>query len=305
MASRANFPFFLRLPREVQDNIWKVAIDLSPPTAYFAELELYEPNDEDGPDIVFKRLYQPHELASAPPPSNTIESLLQTCKRSRAAVIRYRRKYQHICISTLAYFEDVPSDDYDTSLRTITKAPLGINLDPSSDLLILDDSWRDEYVLRGCNEFRKQTGIRNIAVPWTKQSCLTADDVLNILFYAEGIIQAFPSLEVLYVVVEPTELEEATGNWPYHDEDPEMALKPYVENNYEEGGAPREFRVSGRQYFEVSPLQLTTLGGLRDFVLLLGDHRYCIIRHIGPRTDGNVDELAPFVVRVMTWRNEE
>ncbi|OTB10769.1 hypothetical protein K445DRAFT_16315 [Daldinia sp. EC12] len=305
MASRANFPFFLRLPREVQDNIWTVAIDSSPPTAYFAGLELYEPNDEDDPDIVFRRLYQPHELSSAPPPSNTIESLLQTCKRSRAAVIRYRRKYQHICISTLAYFEDVSFHDYDTSLRITTEAPLGINLDPSSDLLILDDSWRDEYVLRARNEFHKQTGVRNVAVPWTEQSLLTEEDALNIVFYAEGIIQAFPSLEVLYVVVEPTELEEATGSWPYHDEDPEMALKPYVENNYGEGGAPREFRVSGRQYFEVSPLRLTTLGGLRDLVLMLQDHRYCIIRQIGRRTDYNADELAPFVVRVMTWRNKD
>ncbi|KAI1801363.1 hypothetical protein F4811DRAFT_564085 [Daldinia bambusicola] len=282
MDLQARFPFFSRLPNEIQDTIWTTALDMAPPTAYFGRIEEIGDLEEGVSKVILRRLCLPHEHSSTPPPWNTMETLMQTCQRSRATVSLHCQRHQPTYILELA----VSWSQYHKGHYLVR-----ISLNASSDLLILDGNWLDERWLGDVYRFLY---------------CFNNTSETNIFLHNTGILEIFYDLEVLYVMLEPTQLEEVTEDWPYHH-DHVMPLRPYLEAHYGKGGPAREFHAFGRRYFEVSPMKLASLGGLRKFVSILGSKSYYanvnqILASIMTNTDyGN---RVAFVVRVMTWRNE-
>ncbi|KAI0113419.1 hypothetical protein F4814DRAFT_460536 [Daldinia grandis] len=308
MDPQACFPLFSHLPQVIQDKIWTVVLETRRPTAYFLGIEAIKDPKEDSSDleddhskVIFKRLCLPHQGPPTLPPWNDIETLLQTSQGSRAAVTRYRQTHQHtrlleLAVSRAQYME--PKDNKmvstimgSTQYNPTTKGFPGISLDASSDLVILDTYW-SRMVLRHRHRhvFLERAAVRFIAIPMNRPSGAYLD-------YVSDMLKAFPDISVLYIVVDPEQLEAFKGDWQYDRRVAYTGLQLHIEENYKHGmngkhtcsPGPKRFYCFGREYFEISPVQLTTLGGvvsLLDQLLLV------------------LDTIDMFRVRIMSWQNE-
>ncbi|KAI2784519.1 hypothetical protein F4815DRAFT_500898 [Daldinia loculata] len=303
MDHQAYFPFFSRLSQEIQDEIWTLVLETRPPTAYFLGIEeIKDPREEDSgtevdhSKIIFKRLCPSHKFPSTLPPWNDIDTLLQTCQGSRAAVTRYRQRHQHTRLLELAVSRTQfmgPNDTVmgSTQYNPATEGFPGVRLDASSDLVILDAYW-SRMVLRHSHRygFLKQAGVRYVAIPMNRPT-------LSYLDYVTEVLRAFPDMLVLYIVVDPSQLEAVKMSWRYDRSVAAVGLQYFAEENYDTGyGAkasigpgPKRFYCFGREYFEISPVQLTTLGGISGLLL----HLELVL---------DFEDL--FRKRIMTWRKE-
>ncbi|KAI1652478.1 hypothetical protein F4813DRAFT_400973 [Daldinia decipiens] len=297
-------PLFSRLPQKIQDRIWTLVLETTPPTAYFLGIEaIKDPRGEDsdpGVDskVIFKRLCPSHKFPSTLPPWNDIDTLLQICQGSRAAVIRYRQIHQHTRLLELAVSRTQyvgPNDAVmgSTQYNPATQDFPGVSLDASSDLVMLDTYW-SRMVLRHRHRygFLNQAAVRYVAIPMNRRSASYFD-------YVEEVLRAFPDMLLLYIVVEPAQLEALKQSWLYDRSVTGIGLRLFAEENYDPDyigckysicPGPKRFHCFGREYFEISPLQLTTLGGVLNLLFELVE---------------SVDALDIFRIRIMTWRNEE
>lgn len=293
------FSFFARLPVEVQDMIWDLAL-VGWPIAQFADIK----RTPIGLLDLASNTHTPKNLAvtfcrsRAPADGDVPPALLTTCVRSRAAVMRYRPPVDCVEIA------ETRRPSY--RRRGMVLAP-AVSI-TSADLVVLaKDYWVSE-----CQTF----GIRAVEgllhgegnVHYLAVQCSAApvhpDLLVSLRRATEGLLTAFPRLRVLYWVVEPNECAGGVRPWP------ECHWLPRYLAKYGGGGSgsdgdggssspePLHFQCGTRDFYELPVEHVAQLGGLEPLIHMLA---YAMER--GHRIIGvNVERQSFPSLRLMTWR---
>ncbi|KAL2132055.1 hypothetical protein VTI74DRAFT_4257 [Chaetomium olivicolor] len=261
-----NFTFFPRLPIELQDAIWNIAVTPAP-TAHFACFQR-EKKDRRYTSGVRRpwgagswrsryylsiQRFLPPGLDNPPP---WLDVLRRVCRRSLAAVHRHE-------IRLLEPFQIEAGETQDPKGDHLTLPP--ITIDSALDLVILHPNWSNtarriakppEFALPEIRHPMKAQ-LRYLAIPWcapwAKWSKKPAREAV------EGLLAPFFRLHVLYVVLEPEDLKAARR--PCSSED-EICVEEYVAAYKGDHASPTSFRYGGRVYYELLPTEVQELGGL-------------------------------------------
>lgn len=299
------FPYFAKLPLELQDIIWEFCILLDPPqTAHFAlfkHVSILVPPPTRRPEI--KEIFHLERLPHTVVDSRT--TLLQTTSRSRAIALRHH---------------DTATPTESALLKASTKSnqrPLPeLRIDAATDLVILaEDSCRraqrfSTAMMRPHLTYYPDM-LRYLAVPWSPWDPSCPDDALQSLHGCiSGLLRVYSTLHVLYVLVEPEVLQASKQPWPENmtwdtgitgtdivslDE----YLAAYVEGDIHPGG----FRSGNREYFEIQPEQILQLAGLESIICTLETFRN--LTGSGRRSRAlNIGRYRkePVRLRLMSWK---
>lgn len=305
------FPRFAELPLELQDHVWELCIPNPPPLAHFAQAQLEDSKrfkrSIDGPPLLYRQTsslkrswistidagpYRDLDRYTA------LRTLLHTASRSRAVALRHPDALDPV-ESVLLPESDVPSPEEDN----LSKPALRVNA--ATDLVILEGDWymgilSQEICSMGlqCHE-----PLRYLAISNSKD---------EVRIGSWSLLNMYRQLRVLYILLEPDKLR-GRQPWEYNQEmedDLETFIAVYAEGRIR----PGPFRCGRREYFEIPPQQIWSLGGLARLVDTLETNR--LLRSPSddcPRVDNTkamaegkpdeMDEMEPVRFRLMTWRD--
>ncbi len=304
------FSRFPNLPLEIQDLIWDSAVPVLLPTAYHVAMRF-----EDGGvwvrgqtrppqrrDKIYLDLVQPPDTDRDQTRAE-LTSLLLTCRRSAAAVLRASESPRSLKLFGLRCGATTPEGG----------PRLDVSMDAELDLAILQPGWQGPcrlFCSRPVARLAWPTpSLRNLAIQWEGPSSKGPLYNFNAL---NGLLGMWMERRNLYVVVEPGHLAAAEKPWrPAEDRSwesppgyggqelsPEGYLAAY-ESEDRNGTRPYPaptFRSGGREYFEVPAEQIARSGGLEDAVELLEIARvWCL-------PDEEDEEMAATRCRIMSWR---
>ncbi|KAF4470540.1 hypothetical protein FALBO_2540 [Fusarium albosuccineum] len=240
-----SFPKFPKLPREIQDKIWSIALELHTPRAYNVHLTRTSASDsdDDGPEPQeiltwgLRRIQEPQGIPYYP---DSIGVLMKTTRASRAiAKLRWRRMKRVVPFSLGS----------NTGLQRL-------KVDASEDLMILQHGQTAD-VVDDITEVPLPVHIIGYEIPVI--AAIDMETVFTDLFCV------VPELQMLYLVVSPTTVEW-TRRQPWLLPRPaEQALDWYLTNleNAEHLNSSREFLLQDRLYYEVPTSEVVKMGGLK------------------------------------------
>ncbi|KAF4995048.1 hypothetical protein FGRMN_5391 [Fusarium graminum] len=271
MATLTKFDKFPELPLEVRRRIWKLALHLDCPRAYFVDvilppLDLQEPQQED--ERAVQRVPQRATIDHAPPgylppnhPSHTSDlgsstALKRVCYESRREVSHSWRCFRpngpvHMYLDIHdIYFPTFPPYE----LRGEVYGRLGepsVIINGRIDLLVIEQFRLDCYVID--HEYALDAiaerdahyyGLENaeqVAIPYYGND--EEDPAYDL--YVERIQIVFPNLRTLYVYTAPENLS---------DDSP--LPRRYLAQEENEDTAPISFITADRSFYELDPTKL-------------------------------------------------
>ncbi|KAM0438729.1 hypothetical protein ACHAPT_001486 [Fusarium lateritium] len=282
-----NFPLLTKLPLELQDEIWKQALDMHAPNVYGVQLKKIqqepaanetdtasEEGAEEGPRVEMINEFLWMFEAGAPKPDiYPIEKgLRETCARSDAIVALEKGNWQ-----PLVPYELKASRSYVATEM----------VDLASDLFVLSHEWEGEI---GPEEVIP--GVSYVGVtwegPWDRRLAQKMDKA----------VRQFPDLKSLYVIV------SANHKAPVHLKPWNERTMPYLETymaGYQETAEEKttiSFQAQDVVYEEIPIQELYNMG-------LVNMPMKVISEHLKPQLE-DLEEGEIFqgpAVRMMTWSN--
>ncbi|KAH8887947.1 hypothetical protein GQ53DRAFT_872020 [Thozetella sp. PMI_491] len=294
----AQFTLFPKLPYELQNLIWELAIPpQSTGAAYFARLtcQLRHRNEDGTPGTngqskthIYYTAEQSNGLQHAPNRFiSTLAALLTTCCRSADIAIAAYQLYQ--------------------SKHVFTLRGLHHPIDTSSDLIIFQNGWQAPsklYARTPAQYLEPTKPLRYIGVLWpgpVPGSCFY--DFNGVI----GFLRLWDALDTFYIVIDPEDLRQACYPWLLEEERQwESVLRRYEDRELEgllglyreaERMGSRIFRDGEREYFEVSADQVAQSGGLEDVGMLLGLAYETLVEEETP-----LDPATYSRCMILTWR---
>ena len=311
---QARFEPFPQLPPEVQDRIWALALEIYSSAAHFASIEKSIFRVTGGYPMKLVQSRNSSSRISSPATRRVADILLQTCQRSRAAVLRRRRRRAGMGPHPLelterearqwgfidgSYSPPPPSAEQAAAAARLP----GLTIDDLSDLVVLDEDWRVPGKIMSFRPTIK--GLRNLAVPWCPVWGGGERDHTRQHLRIYHLLEAFLHVEVYYAVLDPSDLAAARDSHATTT----PAFERYLESNYRRDDRRGPFYGGGREYYELSPENVAELGPAVGQLAL-------IFQDVGDRRENHLDYLSkaacgrPFpwtrglVFRFMSWRPE-
>ncbi|KAM0352373.1 hypothetical protein ACHAPU_002039 [Fusarium lateritium] len=271
METVTNFEFFPDLPIEIRNGIWKIALSLDSPRAYFVDVALPSLDLEETEDPTARaNQRQPQRAAiNRAPPSifpptlstspwrlNNSTALKRACYESRRETAQNWKNLSpngavdmHIDVAEITFPNFPPFE-----LRGETYGPLGeasVVLDGRNDLLVIEEIRLGSYVMD--HEFgldavadrnARYKGLENVhqvAIPFFDNE----EEDPDLSLYVQRIRIVFPNLRKLYVWTAPENLSQ---------DDPVPRWHLAKQENEEE--ASIKFNMSDRVFYELDPTKL-------------------------------------------------
>ncbi|KAF5006218.1 hypothetical protein FDECE_7377 [Fusarium decemcellulare] len=244
-AAPTSFPKFPNLPREIQDRIWTIALEIYTPRAYNVHLTRTSApdNDDDGPEPQeiltwgLRRIQEPQGISYYP---DSIGVLMKTTRASRAiAKLRWRRTKRVVPFSLGS----------NTGLQQL-------KVDASEDLMILQHGQTAD-VVDDVTEVPLPVHIIGYEIP-----VIAAIDMEQVF---TDLLCIVPRLETLYLIMSPEtvqQFERIPWLMPRSDD---QALDWYLTNAENAGhiNSSRSFKLEDRLYQEVPTSEVVKMGGLK------------------------------------------
>lgn len=291
----AAFTLFPKLPQELQDSIWELAIPIGSRRAYHIRL-VYQTRwktVEGLPISTTKYRFHLFNISSSmdyDEAVSTMANLLITCRRAS-------------CIAIRTYSARQPAAPF--SLH-------GLNypINSASDLVVIQNGWQ-----RSAREYSSQVRVpfedqpkplRYVAVEWPGPG--HDDGYFSHFNSLMGFLSLWDQLKAFYVVVQPDHLLASERPWaPSNEIDWGIAMGPdptwesfIADCSKDSEDQDLVFYCHGREYYEVPTEQLCQYGGLEEVVGMLERARWWC--------DGDVEDSEresndhPIRFRILTWR---
>ncbi|KAF4966116.1 hypothetical protein FSARC_6167 [Fusarium sarcochroum] len=310
--SSTNFPRFSRLPLEIQDEIWKLALDINAPTAHFVTLK-YRTNfysnvpqgqEREWWDTCAVTIATECDTSRVKPVFPTRHALMLTCRRSRHVVRRASRLWKpaslHTTRATLIQplipveYHFFHAKGYRDQLTMDQK------IDTSQDLTILIDPWAANTVFQqGLPREDTIPQIQCVAIPYLPNDAKYASGIYAHKF--TKLLHVLPKLRVLYILVHPDQTRKANRKI-----DPRVCTKmsAYFENREEtQDQVPfKTFQCRDRVYYEIPEITLMQMCQLRKLPKLI-EKLGKISEKQKKKSQPKYGEQPPLVIRIMTWRH--
>ncbi|KAJ4267568.1 hypothetical protein NW762_003676 [Fusarium torreyae] len=306
------FPRFSRLPLEIQDEIWELALNIEAPTAHFVTLKyrtnFYSnvPPDQEREwwETCAATIATEVDTSRAKPVFPTRYALMLTCRRSRHVVQRASRLWEpadlHTTRATLIQplvpveYHFFHAKGYRDQMTEPQK------IDTYQDLTILIDPWAVGSIFQqGLPREDTLPQIRQAAIPF-----LPTDSKYKHGYYKQKftkLLHVLPKLRVLYILVHPDQTRKAMRKV-----DPEMCTKmtAYFDNREEtQDEVPfKTFQCRDRVYYEIPEITLMQMCQLRKLPRLI-DKLWNLSETQRKKSQSEYGEQPPLVIRIMTWRH--
>ncbi|UZP36384.1 hypothetical protein NXS19_004200 [Fusarium pseudograminearum] len=295
-----SFPFFPRLPLEIQDEIWKFALENDVPAAHIVNIDLEYPSNKDPAHLLLQRLVATgYSSRFTKPVSPPRQALVQTCYRSRLMVkkiIETWECYHHRDAQSMDY----PClNEYDEfhSTTPLEIAPPQPKMYTSRDLFIISNPWLAGRLILFDGFSSHSTSVKYVALPystikmpWYHFSRGPERPVIDEIF------RVFDNLETLYILIHPDklykrdQLEISSLVRPM-----QIHLKTYKRTRKDT--SPRRFQYGDRVYHEISDVLLTKLNQFRALSMAVTD----MAMVAKAQREKNGGDKPPLVIRFMTW----
>ncbi|KAF4438019.1 hypothetical protein F53441_12871 [Fusarium austroafricanum] len=292
-ATASSFPKFLRLPVEIQDEIWKIALNIEAPTVQFITLNcVRDSSNHQVWKLKSARINTRGDESRSKTIFPTRLALLLTCELSRRTVERLSRNWaptNSVSLETWGQPRTFCASPFITPDRVHdNRTGRRTTIDTSNDLTVLYNPW--------CAH------LANQQIPLSHKPRCPEIKYAGI-FYApkqmdagistyqaelEAILRVFPDLRVLYLIIHPDHVRKRIV-------DP---MTQYMEDYYKACLKTRDkvpsktFKSRDRIYYEMpKKLPLDMCKNLERLITKLWE--LSDRHHRGPR----------LVVRVMTWKH--
>ncbi|KAI8654816.1 hypothetical protein NCS57_01228700 [Fusarium keratoplasticum] len=271
--SPKSFRIFSKLPLEVQDLIWKEVLDLDAPTVHGVELRR-STTDQPTVSMVETGLWNSNTGVARTPIYPVRDALHRVCRRSRAAGKRESRLWRG----------QVPYE-----LRADRPWAPTQPVDLGKDLFIISNHLEEDI-----NEGDKISGVRHVGVTWEGLWDL------HVLEKLEKVVDLFPELETVYVVV--TGASTTHPHLEAWESEKLPILEKYLKECQETASIETdiEFLSEGLIYQEIAPKNLSEMGGLHEPLEVITQfYENFDARCAEAKAEG--EELRRPVIRMMTW----
>ncbi|KAM5352730.1 hypothetical protein ACJ41O_005452 [Fusarium nematophilum] len=288
-----SFPQFKKLPFEIQDQIWTLALRLDRPTAYFAKVSAPS------------RYYTFRALRELCPDKFALEN---TNVKTRFGYSRAASKPTESCVLDGGWSSLITGPFSFSEFHCLDEIRGRFShqkIDSFRDLVILHRGWPLSDTELDVRDGEEVAGIQYLAVPWESMSLLwvfeslsTSPKCLN------RVTKVFPGLQVLYLLVKPEETRRPQQK-PWIDES-SATLDEYVAacKETKHVKSNQVFECKDRLYQEVSVRRLAKLGGLDEPIRLLNQLRKDLESE-GAEIEGSKDSRRRPALRIMSWRYVE
>ncbi|RBR05787.1 uncharacterized protein FIESC28_11302 [Fusarium coffeatum] len=327
-----SFHRFSQLPPELQDQIWKHALDISAPTAHYAHPKLESDGYCKMRLLKIKRkcssCYPRRERPSIEAIYPVRQALMQTCRRSYAFVkdIWERESPGTALLEIHEVYEDIsecycprPSAWHGTLDESALGAPYFVRtygggpamplkpptkrIDISQDLMILRHSVSITFGHgRIPSDFKRGTGtnIKQIAVPFSLELFWRYRSSLACML---GVLK---ELRTLYLLIEPRQdciqpriIEGRLVEAPSRTNNLHLREALHGHRRTPEDTSPETFYLRGRIYYELPDEEV--LYNTFPNEVLISFHPIEEIAKEQRQKNGGVP-LPPLVIRFMSWK---
>ncbi|RSL81133.1 hypothetical protein CEP51_006036 [Fusarium floridanum] len=234
---------FRNLPEEIQEMVWRQALELNAPTVHGVEIRRLR-TDQPGTRMVKTILWNSDTGVERPPIFPVRSALRQTCRGSQAALRRETRNWR-------------AAEPY--NLQSDRPWAASQQADLSRDLFVLSRNYGEQV-----EDGDKIEGVKYVGVTWEGFW-----DV-NLVEKLDKVVALFPDLVVIYVVVAAASTIhpnlEAWRTSKTH------ILQDYLDRCNETASkdtAAIDFRSDGLIYREISPERLAEMGRLHEPMTLV------------------------------------
>ncbi|KAM0240009.1 hypothetical protein ACHAPO_002989 [Fusarium lateritium] len=295
-----SFPNFRKLPLEIQDEIWKFALEDDVPAAHIVNIDYDETSLGQNPAaLVMQRLIPTGYSSRMKPVCPAREALIQACQRSRLIVEKiinqWELYYYPAAQSMQAHFLD-DYYDFHTKTNLIEALPLQ-KVYTSRDLFIISHPWVGGKMVANPNRPFKGISVKYAAIPYLPRDngwrCAMSR---NYRRHLDQIFHVLNNLQILYILIHPNDIRkgerfEVLSLLP--------AMKQHLDRYKRSRGesSPTKFQYGDRVYHEISDvllLKLSKLGGLSKAVTNLEQ----IAKEQRQKNGGG---KPPLIIRFMTW----
>ncbi|OBS29425.1 hypothetical protein FPOA_03362 [Fusarium poae] len=307
-----DFPSFPKLPLEMQDEIWKFALDNDVPAAHIVNIVHERIAGQQTAAPIMQRLIVTGYSSRMKPVSPAREALVQTCQRSRLIVekiIKQRKQHYHPAVQSFSH--PPPHNryvnwrviyhggyhDFHTKTVMIPATPPLQKVYTSRDLIIISNPWLGGNILSIANRPDIGTSVKYAAIPY-----LSSDGSWERVmargrrYFMDQIFHVLDHLQILYILLHPDEIRKGERFEVLHLL---PAMKQHLDRykRSREETSPTRFQYRDRVYHEISDvllLKLSKLGGLP----LAVTHLEQIAKEQRAKNGG---DKPPLIIRFMTW----
>ncbi|KAL4723607.1 hypothetical protein ACLX1H_009245 [Fusarium chlamydosporum] len=307
-----SFHGFARLPLEIQDEIWKLALEIDTPTAHFIDLIIRSPNIQALPtneadkwwDTVPADVATEDDESRAKPVYPIRKALMRVCRRSRQVVKGISRKEElDDPLSSYVFpasanpprirdYHSFHATRYKYSPRPWQKAFT------SHDLVIITNPWAN-YSRPSWHGFKHgdKKHVKCTAVPY-----LPTDPKWRLpshtQTYIGGILRIFDELEILYILIHPDIIRKGE-RLENMDIVPKMKehLDKYRRTSKETSS--KTYQCRDRIYREISDVLLLKLNQLPDLPSMVTE----LEKIAKKQRKRNGGDKPPLIIRFMTWKH--
>ncbi|GKU06797.1 hypothetical protein FLAG1_09713 [Fusarium langsethiae] len=315
---------FPKLPLEVQDEIWKFALENDVPAAHIVNIAHEHPFGQHLA-IPRQRLATPFQQHLAAPVLQRLtatgysssrmkpvfparEALMQTCQRSRLIVekiIKQWELYHHPAAQSMQ-FSSLHEYDIFHSKKRMKRAPSLQKIYTSRDLFIISTPWNiptpwtPSQRLNHQNPPPRGISVKYAAIPYLPGDRHWGSSVVplsgHLRSQLDHIFDILDHLQILYILIHPDEFRKG-------EQLEVLSLLPAMKQHLDrykrsrEETSPNKFQYGNRVYHEISDvllLKLIQLGGLPQAVTYLE-------RIAKDQRAKNGGDKPPLIIRFMTW----
>ncbi|RGP79304.1 hypothetical protein FLONG3_2533 [Fusarium longipes] len=307
-----SFTRFPYLPLELQDEIWKAAIEIDFPAAHIIDIHAQFRRGHKRHTWIEYRMNSLIETSHSRGLGNPmhgyplLKALMFTCQRSLMIVMRFTKKWESIDTSILDHNSvtyplnpDYAHFHYSGMLQASESRK---KIYTSNDLVIIGDPWRISLTLDQRiypPELRPQN---NIPVKYAAVPYLSSDSTWSTPLpgyrgnYLAGIFRVLNELRILYILLHPNDIRRG-------ERFEVLSLLPAMKEHLEKyKRAPGEslsktFYHQNRVYREISDVLLMKLSQLPGLPQLVTDLERIVIEQRAK----NGGDKPPLIIRFMTW----